>query len=384
MSRRIASFGWIVAGIALIAGCRIPVHRVPAATAPTSGSATAVSAPGDDASDRYRDLRLFGQSSASSEFSFEARPTDNLQQHTTPSEGGDFDPSVDPAGRQLVFASTRHSVHSHIYVKPINGATLVQLTDERANDAQPVFCPMGKRIAFASDRAGQWDIYVMDANGRNVRQITNDPAAELHPSWSPDGTRIVYCRLNPSEPEGELWVVDLDNPGAKRFIGEGLFPAWSPRGGKIAYQRARQRGSRWFSIWTMDFDNNESLYPTEVASSTLAAFILPSWSPDGTQIAFAAISPAGDDGSRPRLSGRGRSDILLVDADGRGMQRLTNGRGENYSPYWAADQRVYFTARSGRSETIWSARPFQPATEDVPSPGAPNRRAASAQEVADE
>jgi TolB protein len=338
-------------------------------------------------SDQTRDLRLFGQGNMTADFEFEAKAATDIQQNTTATEGADFDPALDPTGKRLLFASTRHSKHSHLYTKPIEGATLTQLTDEQADDIQPVYCPAGKRIAFASDRAGQWDIYVMDANGRNVRQITNGPMAELHPSWSPDGRSLVYCRVNAQRAEGELWVIDLDNPGMKRLIGEGLFPTWSPRGNKIAYQRARERGSRTFSIWTLEFSPEDVLYPTEVASSSTAALIAPAWSPDGSQIAYVAIgsnSVTQISEKSPRLSDNEKSDISVVDADGRGMQRLTNGRGQNYSPFWSTDDRVYFTARFENHETIWSVRPFRPSPIEEPAISTGTRRAASANQVSEQ
>jgi TolB protein len=212
-------------------------------------------------------------------------------------------------------------------------------------------------------------------------QITNSPLPELHPSWSPDGRRLVYCRLNTQDGRGELWIADLERPGVKRLIGEGLFPSWSPRGDKIAYQRARQRGSRWFSIWTLTLQNDEPSLPTEVAHSPDAALIAPTWSPDGAQIAFASIAPGDDQGplpGQPRITGQGRADIGIIDADGRGMVRLTNGRGDNFSPCWAADGRIYFTARLARSETIWSIRPFTPSAPSAPVAAPELRRAAHA------
>jgi len=347
-----------------------------------SGQAAANNSASRTASEieKNRDLRLFGADDSAQDIAFEGRAAIDVEQHTFPGEGADFDPDVDPAGKHLVFASTRHSRRSHLYIKAIGGAVITQITDEQADDAQPAFDPSGDRVAFASNRAGQWDIWVVDANGKNPIQITNSPAPELHPSWSPDGRSLVYCRLTSSENRGELWVVDLENPGMKRFIGEGLFPDWSPKGDKIAYQRARERGSGWFSIWTLDFRNGDVLYPSEIASSPVAAYICPTWSADGEQLAFAAVV-----GARPSVSGngdvrpaslRGRSDILIVDADGRGLQRLTDGHGENYSPAWAVDGRIFFTAKHNDGETIWSVKPFRPTRPSEPSVTTGNRRAA--------
>lgn len=365
-------------GLALICGaCDGPAASAPG---PITQTGAADDSPRLADNTAESELRLFGREGAAQDIVFEARASIDVEQHTFPGEGSDFDPDVDPTGRLLVFASTRHSRHSHLYTKPIGGAVITQITDEAADDTQPAFCPLGKRIAFTSNRAGQWDVWVIDANGKNPIQLTASPMPEMHPSWSPDGRRLVYCRLTSKENHGELWVVDLLNPGVKRCIGEGLFPDWSPRGDKIAYQRARERGSGWFSIWTLDFQDDEVLFPTEIASSPHSAYICPTWSSDGQQIAFTAVPavrPAGLESAGPPAAQSGRSDILMVDTDGRGLQRLTDGRGENHSPVWAADGRVFYTAKSARTETIWSVKPFRPAlpVEQMPIT-AGDRRAA--------
>lgn len=368
---------------ALASACQMP-RQTPAPPTEPAAQADPTRSPAHRSElDQQHDLHLFGQSDGTAELTFETRAATNIQQHTRPGDGADFDPHIDPTGRIIAFASTRNAEFSQLYVKAAEGAAMTQITDEQANDAQPCFSPDGRFIAFTSDRAGHWDIWVIDANGRNPRQITNSPMPELHPSWSPDGKQLVYCRVNPKQPGGELWIADIENPGVKRLIGEGLFPAWSPGGTKIAYQRSRARGSRWFSIWTLQLVDGEAMYPTEIASSTEAALIAPCWSPDGRQIAFVRV-PQNQTGRQTsfrqgqalRIDGRGRADIGIVDTDGRGMQRLTNGSGENYSPAWSVDGRIYFTARRGGMETIWSLKPFTPNFGDSDGTGEAGARQA--------
>lgn len=371
-------------------GCSQPESRrvSPQKDANSAAAGQTTVASGASADSTNQELRLFGRDPGLSDVAFEGRASSGLLQHTTPSDGADFDPDVDPSGKMLVFASTRNSHNSHLYVKSVNGATITQITDGAANDAQPVFDPSGGRIAFASDRGGQWDIWIIDANGRNPIQITNTPAPEMHPSWSPDGKQLVYCRVDPKENRNSLWIVSLENPGVKRLIGEGLFPAWSPKGDKIAYQRARARSSRYFSIWTLDIQGDEVLFPTEVAADGDGALISPVWSPDGMQLSFTMMDPHAEGNASAGARSRGpvgRCDIGIVDVDGRGLQRLTEGPGQYFAPAWSTDGRIYFSARDASSETIWSVKPFRPAMSPEETPSATtasDRRSALAPEDA--
>ena len=277
-----------------------------------------------------------------------------FQQHTFADEGFDCDVAIDPAGKWMVFASTRHALNSNIYLQRVDGLSVTQLTADAADDAYPCFGPDGKHVAFSSTRSGNWDLYVMDIDGRNIVQVTSGPSQDIHPSFSPDGTRLVYSSMSSRSDQWELWTVNLST-SERRMIGYGLFPAWSPRTDKdqIAFQRARQRGSRWFSLWTMDLVDGEGRRLTEVAVSSNAAIVSPSWSPDGKKLAFATIvEPAQTVTGKPK----GQQDVWTIDADGTNRQRLTDGSGSNLSPCWAVDNRVYFVSDRGGHDSVWSAR----------------------------
>ncbi len=279
----------------------------------------------------------------------------NLRQITFTSEGADFDPDIDPSGTMLVYASTRHREKSDLYIKAITGSALRQLTDDPANEVMPVFSPDGSRVAYASDRAGNWDIYVMDTAGGRSVQITRAATDDFYPSFSRDGQKLIYSTFGTQSGQWEMVIVDLNNPATKRYIGHGLFPSWSPTQDKILFQRSRQRGTRWFSIWTIDLVNGEPMYPTEITASSNAAAITPDWSPDGKQIVFCTVIDPDADGSDGPL----QADLWLVNTNGSNRVRLTMGRFANIQPNWASNGTIFFTSdRSGLGmENIWSITP---------------------------
>jgi Tol biopolymer transport system component len=301
-------------------------------------------------------VNVFGEFGGRGENRGRVRPIGQagFQQHTRLDEGEDAGVAVDPTGHWMVYASTRHSEKSDLYLQRVDGTSVTQLTSDAADDAFPAFSPDGSRIAFCSTRSGSWQVYVMDRDGRNVSQVTSGRAPCVHPSFAPDGKRLAYSSLGLRSGQWELWVADLET-GTEKMIGYGLFPRWSPRKDvdRIAYQRPRQRGSRWFSLWTIDLVDGEGRRPTEVAVSPAAAIVTPCWSPDGKRLAFATVvEPSHDVRGKPF----GRQDVWTVDADGGNRQRLTDGSGSNLMPFWGADGRVYFISDRDGHECVWSVR----------------------------
>jgi TolB protein len=184
----------------------------------------------------------------------------------------------------------------------------------------------------------------------------------MHPTFAPDGRRLAYCCYSARQDRWELWVVNLSNTAEKSLIGFGLFPVWSPQKDKdvIAFQRARQRGSRWFSIWTCELVANEARKQTEIVSSTEWAAVGPVFSPDGKQIAFTTVDRASVDRGGTQVRGE---DIWIVGIDGFGRMQLTSSSDADWSPAWGPDGRIYFCSDRGGRPNIWSVKPM-----DTPLP----------------
>src|SRR5439155_24055608 len=73
---------------------------------------------------------------------------------------------------------------SHIYVMNADGTGRKSLTAGPADDFSPTWSPDRSKIAFATDRDGDYEIYVMNADGTGQTNLTNNPAADYDPACS--------------------------------------------------------------------------------------------------------------------------------------------------------------------------------------------------------
>ena len=125
---------------------------------------------------------------------------------------------------------------SDVFVIDADGSTLANLTDDDGWDRSPSWSPDGRRIAFSSDRNGEYDIYVMNANGSAVTQLTDAPGRDFLPSWAPDGQRIAFL----STRDGDSGIYIMDSDGSNQTLlsdspGNIGLLNWSPDGQRIVF-----------------------------------------------------------------------------------------------------------------------------------------------------
>jgi Tol biopolymer transport system component len=110
-------------------------------------------------------------------------PTKRLEYTAT--EGTWISVDVSPDGRHVAF-----DLLGHIYEMSISGGDARPLTEGRSWNLSPRYSPDGSRLAFTSDRTGNFDVWVLERQSGKLTNISNSSQNVFRPSWAPDGRRL--------------------------------------------------------------------------------------------------------------------------------------------------------------------------------------------------
>jgi Tol biopolymer transport system component len=225
---------------------------------------------------------------------------------------------------KIAFVSERDG-NSEIYVINSDGTGLTRLTDNPAREKRaPVWSPDGKRIAFSSCTETPCDIYIMNADGTEKTTLTQGAAG---PAWSPEGTRIAH------DGGGVIRVFSFDDRTTFRIdlpLQSIAMLRWSPDGERIAFQAIDLGGEGDFGVYVVDVNVTGTGLIRLIDDPSRGANY-PSWSPDSEKVAVTSKKD-------------GNPEIYVVNADGTGIERLTNDPLWNISPDWSPDgSKIAFT-----------------------------------------
>ena len=238
------------------------------------------------------------------------------------------DPAWSPSGNLIAFRA-----RDGIRVAAAGGGTPRRVT-RGAEDSFPAWAPNGSRLAFLRNVESRQTqiLYTVPARGGALRRHFGGGfglTIPRRPQWSPDGRRIAFTA---GIGTFDIYVARARG-GAPRRLRRGDWPAWSPDGRRIAYTL----GS---ALHVMNADGTRSRRVRSESGSDFSAG--PTWSPDGRALLFATIRLQRD------------LEIAVVNADGRGLRRLTRNTVHDLSPVWSpAKRRIAFVRRGA----VWLMNP---------------------------
>ena len=201
------------------------------------------------------------------------------------------DPSWSPSGTRIVAGFSRQPGVIELATIAGVGGSPSYLTTSGATDIHdPSYDSNASVIAFAAGDQGpdSHDIYTVPAGGGTVTNLTQSPAGGVNnePEFAPADHRLIWeSKSGPSGWDIVTTTVDANgqNPATvinlTGSVGNSRWPTWSPDGTRIAF--ASDRSGSW-QIYVMNSDGTGATPVTDTAGGN----IQPAWSPDGHWIAF--------------------------------------------------------------------------------------------------
>jgi serine/threonine-protein kinase len=206
-------------------------------------------------------------------------------------------PRLSPDGDRLALSVLRDG-NWDLWVYDLERGVATRITFGSGYDADPVWSPDGRWLAFASDRENSMSVFRKRADGSGEAERLIDPEVLASPfpnSWSPDGR---WLAVSPTGPGGnDLWVIPADGQGE----GEALmatpysevFAAFSPDGRWFAYE-SNESGRR--EVYVGSYPAGGGKWQISVEGGSQAV-----WARDGRRVYYRT-----DEG------------VMVVDADGTG------------------------------------------------------------------
>jgi TolB protein len=226
-----------------------------------------------------------------------------------------------------------------LFVTRPDGTGLTKLTTGPDSDIRPTFSPDGTLIAYESQSFTDLSsaLISISPDGRTRMTLADHLTDPGDLSWSPDSRQVAFGARDGSTGGYGLYVADVAGGGARRLGGadlQGVEPSWSPDGLQIAFKHIGACCDTVPTLWMIDADGSNA-HPLSTAGGFGHALWNTVWSPDGRQLAFLASGNGG------------RLDVYVVNADGTAEHDVSDSPEDEYWPSWSPDgTRVAFARMS--------------------------------------
>jgi len=160
-------------------------------------------------------------------------------------------PAISPDGTTIVF-----SYQGDLYKVGAEGGNALPLTMHEAHDYQPVWSRDGNKIAFASDRFGNFDVFVISASGGEATRLTYHSSNDYPFDFSIDNSQVLFgsarhtVNTNVRFPRGNLFLQTYTVPvtGGRSVLlsATGMEHAqYNSNGSSIIYQDRKGTEDPW-------------------------------------------------------------------------------------------------------------------------------------------
>jgi Tol biopolymer transport system component len=205
-------------------------------------------------------------------------------------------PELSPDGQMVAYewiapGSTGQS--SDIYVQAVGpGTRPVRLTEHQASDRSPAWSPDGRQIAFVRALEEGAAIYLIPSLGGQERRVYESPELRGYRlSWSPDGQWLAFSERSTEEEPYRIVGLSLDSLATRTFSSRSAKlpgdkePSFSPDGSQIAFVRSTG-GDFVFGeqdVWVQPVEGGEA---RRLTSRSYEHCYAPVWTQDGREVLF--------------------------------------------------------------------------------------------------
>lgn len=153
-------------------------------------------------------------------------------------------------------------------------------------DGNAAWSPDGRHIVFTSARTGQGDLYLLDVNSLEAPplKLSGDAVAtEIYAAWAPDSQHLAF--VGHTRQGDNLYIIDnVGFPAPRQFTSwehTQTHPTWSPDGTMIAFYSNHTDIHR-FDLYMAPVNGT----PTLVAQDVVMNGAGPAWTPDGRHLIY--------------------------------------------------------------------------------------------------